>query len=107
MKNDHVAKFLFYAVCASFIFIYGVAVQKYEIFPYSILYYLKDSAVQVQKEFRVLARLKPVHFLQKARYSWRYYSQFSHLFLHFFLDPVRRYLRPLKGIGRESVKRRM
>ncbi len=69
MKNDHVAKFLFYAVCASFIFFYGIAVEKYQVFPYAILYYFKDSAVQVYEEFRVLAGLKPVHFLGKARYD--------------------------------------
>ena len=69
MKSEVFSKFLFYTVCAGIIFFYGLAVEKYQIFPYEVIYYFKNSATQVYKELRVLAGLKPVHFLQKARYG--------------------------------------
>lgn len=69
MKNVDVSKILFFVSSLVFAFAYGVAVGTYQIFPHTVLDYAKDSAIKVFEERRTLAKEKPEHFLQPARYS--------------------------------------
>ena len=60
---------LFFVTCGVLIFVYGVIVEKYEIFAYEALKFVQDSTASVYNERETLAEIKPVHFLQPARYD--------------------------------------
>jgi len=69
MNFDRIYKYSAFLVCALLIFIYGIATEKYKIFPYSVVYYFKDSLSLVYREFPVILGIKPIHFLEEARYD--------------------------------------
>lgn len=62
------AKLVFFGVSALLIFCYGVAVGVFELFPYRPLRFVADSVKQVYDERSNLARVRPVHFLNRAAY---------------------------------------
>jgi hypothetical protein len=64
-----VARVWFWASVAAFVFVYGVAVGHYEIFPYRAIEFAKDSVVQVYEERGNLLGTRPVHFLDEARHE--------------------------------------
>lgn len=72
-KNIDFPKLLFFITCIIIvivcIFIYGVIVGTYQVFPYAILDHIKDSVVQVYEERRTLIKTHPEHFLKPARYD--------------------------------------
>jgi hypothetical protein len=63
------ARAWFFVSAALLIFIVGVAVGHYEIFPYPVLRYAKESVEQVYEERDNLFGTRPVHFLNAARHS--------------------------------------
>ena len=69
MRKIDVSKMLFIISCVVLIFIYGVVVGRYYIFPYYMLRSLKFNVVEVFDDVWTLAGLRPTHFLQPARYD--------------------------------------
>ncbi len=68
-KNLDISKVLFRLSCVLGLFVYGIAVGAYHVFPYSILDFAQQSVAQVFKEKEVLTGLKPTNFLKPARYE--------------------------------------
>lgn len=68
MKSDY-SKVIFSISCAVFVFIYGVVVGVYHVFPYKILLDVKEAVSTVYDELYTIAGVKPEHFLQTARYA--------------------------------------
>ena len=62
-------KIAFVCSGALLLFIYGVAVGIYEIFPYRIIKFTGDSAHQVWRELPSILRIRPQKFLTPARYD--------------------------------------
>jgi hypothetical protein len=59
----------FFASCAVLVFAYGVAVGRYRIFPFEILYFGMESLLQLREEAPVLLRLRPTGHLTPSRYE--------------------------------------
>ena len=68
-KRFDLAKALFFAAVAVVIFVYGVVVGTYEVFPHHQILFLEKSVVQVVDEARMLTKTKPTKHLFKARYA--------------------------------------
>ena len=51
------------------VFGYGILVGRYEFFPYSILKFAQDSVQQVFADKETILRLRPIEFLEPARYA--------------------------------------
>lgn len=64
----NVAKAMFLASTATLLFLYGVAVAEYRIFPYEWLRFGKHSVDLVSGEFRTLLGVRPDAFLRPARH---------------------------------------
>ena len=48
-------KIIIHSTCVILVFIYGVIVGTYQVFPHAILDYVKDSVIQVYEERHILA----------------------------------------------------
>ena len=68
-KRPDFSAVLFFVTCGVLIFVYGVIVEKYNIFPYEALKFVQDSTASVYNERETLAEIKPVHFLKPGRYD--------------------------------------
>ena len=69
MKQLDVSKILFYASCAAMIFVYGVIVEAYKVFPYRLLNFARDSVVQTYAEWQMLVGTRPTAHLSPARHE--------------------------------------
>lgn len=69
MKRPEYSKILFLFSCAVILFVYGVAVGAYRVFPYSILVHLKSSLLQVYGEKDMILKTRPTDQLFPARYD--------------------------------------
>lgn len=77
MKTLDIPKILFYASCAAVIFVYGMVVEAYKVFPYQAINFLYDSAHQVYAEWDTLSRSRPVELLRKARHEGNGVTKFD------------------------------
>ena len=68
-KKHNPSKLAFFWSSALFIFVYGVAVGVYEIFPYGIIKFAHDSALEVWRELPSITQIRPEKFLTPARYD--------------------------------------
>ena len=69
MEGLDVSRWAFRLSCLTAVFIYGIAVGTYRLFPYGSLAFAKNSLEQVVAEREVIAGTRPVHFLMPARYA--------------------------------------
>lgn len=68
MRQD-LARLWFVASCAAILFAYGVAVGRYEIFPFRILNQGVEAILTLRQEATTLAGLRPAWHLKPARYE--------------------------------------
>ena len=69
MGKIEISKVFFFISCVAFVFIYGVVVGRYQIFPYHSLRSLKFDTVEVYDNVQTLLGLRPTHFLQPSRHE--------------------------------------
>lgn len=69
MKNLRSARTVFLFSSFAVTFLYGLAAGRFEAFPFPALKFAKDSVVEVFKERHTIARIRPNHFLEPARYD--------------------------------------
>ena len=69
MKRIDFAKLSFISTCMTIMFICGIIVGAYQVFPRAVVDYVKDSVAQVYAERNILAETKPEFNLQPARYD--------------------------------------
>jgi len=68
-KRVDLARIWFLTSCAVVLFAYGVAVGRYEIFPFEILNYGVESIQTLRREATTLTGLRPAWHLKPARYE--------------------------------------
>ena len=69
MKNVDFSKVLFLFAGALLFFVYGLAVSRFHIFPYSVLKFAEESLVEVFAERGMLTGTRPTAHLFKARHE--------------------------------------
>jgi hypothetical protein len=69
IKQIEPAKVLFGISCLFVVFGYGLAVGRYQVFPFSILKAGQDSILQVFEEREMLLGIRPTDFLSPIRYD--------------------------------------
>jgi hypothetical protein len=68
-RRVDVARIWFIASCVAAIFAYGVAVGRYQIFPFRILNYGVSSLLELRQEARVMAGVRPSWHVRTARHE--------------------------------------
>ena len=71
MKTARIARTLFLCSAAAVVFIGGIAVGRYEVFPFPAIKYAKDSVAAMLRERDTILKVRPRHFLEAARYEGR------------------------------------
>lgn len=69
MTRLALARRLFFAAVLALVFVYGVAVGRYEVFPFAVMELGVRSVADVFKERNTIVRTRPDHFLEPARYA--------------------------------------
>jgi hypothetical protein len=69
MKRLSVARALFVFSTAVAVFLWGIAVGRYELFPFRAIKFGVQSALNVFKERNTITGARPDHFLEPARYD--------------------------------------
>lgn len=69
MNNEKIPKIMFMLSCATVVFLYGVVVGKYHVFPYHMLNYVHDTITDFRSEAAMAFGLRPREFLHPARHD--------------------------------------
>lgn len=69
MRRPDLAKYLFLGSSVGLVFSYGVVVGSYQVFPFEILQFGKNSVEQVWRERASITRIRPEMHLDSARYD--------------------------------------